>query len=358
MICIYIMDITQEMMEKFPSKLELSYDTIEHNKVQSYNVCMAIPEGKRCLLWFTFRDKHKVAAICYLDKLRNVSRINVVPVVFHGDLSLGTIFGGTLFHYNDSKFFAIDDIHYYKGKSKDRIDTNTKLSLLSYIMKNEIKQAVFTKYDMVVGLPIMHTNRRSLMDKFDTLPYKIESIKYMPHNRHQPQVFSPFNQVCYTNTFPNAPTAIFKVSASNQNDIYNLFCYSRGSTDHFYSVAFIPDYKTSVFMNKEFRHIKENINLDYLEESDDDEEFENTSDGKFIIEGKELKMLCYYNYRFKKWVPSKIMKTGKLCNLYEVSEMEKTNSGHSNPTQSRDSNDNSYRNRTGNRQQFKQRFRR
>ena len=233
-----------------------------------------------------------------LDKTNNVTYLNSVPIVFNGDLCLGTIFSGTLFHYKNSKFFAIDDIHYYKGKNKERADTNTKLKLL-YIMNHEIKQVVFTKYDVVVGLPIIHTNRRSLMEQFDILPYKITSIKYFPHDRHQAPYYSPFNQICYTNTFPNAPTAVFKVSAANQNDIYNLFCYSKGKTNYFYGTAFIPDYNTSVTLNNLFRNIRENKNLDYLEESDDEEEFENTRDDKYLIENKELN-ICYYNYRFKK----------------------------------------------------------
>lgn len=351
------MDITEDIIKNIPQNMELSYDTVEHNKVQSFNICMAIPEGKRCLLWFTFHDRDKVAAICYLDKLNNITNIKTTPVVFHGDLSLGTIFGGTLFHYNNTKFFAIDDIHYYKGSSKDRCDTNTKLSLLSYIMDHEIKQTIFTKYDMIVGLPIMHTNRRELMLNFDTLPYNISKIKYLPHNRHQSQFFSPFTQICYSNTFPNAPTAIFRVTASTQYDIYNLFCYSKGKTDYYYSVAFIPDYKTSVFMNKLFRNIKENINLDYLEESDDDDEFENTSDDKFLLDNKDLRMVCYYNYRFKKWVPSKVVKTGKLSNLYELREMEKNNFGQTTNTNTNTHYNNNY-NKYNKNNHFKKRFNR
>jgi len=349
------MDITHELIKNLPEKMELSYDTVEHNKVQSFNVCMAIPDGIRCLLWFTFHGKHKISALCYLDKLNKVTHIKSVPVVFHGDLSLGTIFGGTLIHHNDTKFFAIDDIHYYRGKNKDRTDTNAKLSLLSYIMSHEIKQTVFTKYDMVVGLPVMHTNRKELMNTFDTLPYKVSSIKYMPHNRHQAQFFSLFSQVTYTNTFPSAPTAVFKVTAANQNDIYNLFCYSRGTTDNFYATAFIPDYKTSVLMNKLFRNIKENINLDYLEESDDDDEFENTRDDKFVIEGTEHRMICSYNYRFKQWVPQRIMKTGKLCNLNELREMERSNFGQSNQKQSYQQSDN-FHGRSNQQHNFKKRF--
>ena len=41
-------------------------------------------------------------------------------------------------------------------------------------------------------------------------------------------------------------------------------------------------------MNSLFRNIKENRNLDLLEESDDEEEFENTSLDKFVDLDKEL----------------------------------------------------------------------
>ena len=321
------MEITKDLIDKLPPKMELSYDIVEHNKVQPFNICMAIPDGKRCLLWFTFHNKDKVATVCHMDRLNKVTHITVVSTVFHGDLSLGTIFGGTLFHYNDTKFFAIDDVHYYKGKNVERTDTRSKLALFAYIMKHEIQQTVFTKYDMVVGLPVMHTNRRALMEKFDTLPYKVTGIKYMTNNQHQAAFVSPYTQVSYSNTFPNAPTAIFKVTADNQNDIYNLYCYGNGTPDHFYAVAFVPDYTTSVFLNKQFRNIKENINLDYLEESDDDDDFENTSDDKFVIPGKEIRMMCLYNYRFKRWVPTKIVKTGSLCNLRDLEEMERNNFG-------------------------------
>jgi hypothetical protein len=62
-------------------------------------------------------------------------------------------------------------------------------------------------------------------------------------------------------------------------------------------VACIPDYKTSVFMNQIFRNIKENANLDLLEESDDE------NDEDFVYLDREYKMMCKYNKQFKKWVP-------------------------------------------------------
>ena len=73
-------------------------------------------------------------------------------------------------------------------------------------------------------------------------------------------------------------------------------------------IASIPDYKTSVFMNALFRNIKENRSLDALEESDDEDEFENTNIDKFVDLTKKIKMKCIFNYKFKKWTPIECVK--------------------------------------------------
>ena len=56
-------------------------------------------------------------------------------------------------------------------------------------------------------------------------------------------------------------------------------------------------------MNKLFRNIKENENLDKLEESDDENEFENINADKFVYLNKNYNMLCSFCNKFKKWVP-------------------------------------------------------
>jgi hypothetical protein len=71
-------------------------------------------------------------------------------------------------------------------------------------------------------------------------------------------------------------------------------------------IAYIPDYKTSVMMNKLFRKIKENDNLDTLEESDDEEEFENEKEDKFVYLDKNLEIKCYFHQKFKKWTPLRL----------------------------------------------------
>ena len=56
-------------------------------------------------------------------------------------------------------------------------------------------------------------------------------------------------------------------------------------------------------MNSLFRNIKENNNLDALEESDDEEEFENISLDKFVDLDKKYIMKCLYLSKFKSWKP-------------------------------------------------------
>jgi hypothetical protein len=43
-----------------------------------------------------------------------------------------------------------------------------------------------------------------------------------------------------------------------------------------------------------------------LEESDDEEEFQNDKIDKFVYLERTYNMLCVYNYKFKRWMPLRI----------------------------------------------------
>jgi hypothetical protein len=113
---------------------------------------------------------------------------------------------------------------------------------------------------------------------------------------------------------------VFIVKPNIQNDIYNLYMLNDDSkTEKFYDTAYIPNYSTSVMMNKLFRNIKENDNLDRLEESDDEDEFENENIDKFVYLEKTYPMICKYNYKFKKWYPVSLAnKDAKIVNSAEL----------------------------------------
>ena len=83
-------------------------------------------------------------------------------------------------------------------------------------------------------------------------------------------------------------------------------------------VAGIPDYKNSIFMNGLFRNIRENKNLDYIEESDDEDDFENTQIDKYVDHEKELMVECTFHKRFKKWVPIKLAPGQMIVHIHKL----------------------------------------
>jgi hypothetical protein len=87
----------------------------------------------------------------------------------------------------------------------------------------------------------------------------------------------------------------------------------------YYDVAYIPNYKTSVFMNGLFRNIRENRNLDYIEESDDEEDFEDTREDKYVDTKKELFIECVFHTKFKRWVPTRVAdKREKVVHIHKL----------------------------------------
>ncbi len=102
------------------------------------------------------------------------------------------------------------------------------------------------------------------------------------------------------------PSSELKDISKQSNDDKVLDLELEDNEDEFYNYAFIDSYKTSVFMNNIFRNIKENKDLDKIEESDSEDEFENISLDKYL-KNKSCHILCEYNYKFSKWIPVKLM---------------------------------------------------
>ena len=100
----------------------------------------------------------------------------------------------------------------------------------------------------------------------------------------------------------------FWVKADVSYDVYHLYAKkSRPQTGEIlYQYAFVKNFETSVLLNNIFRNMKENNLLDAVEESDDDEEFENVQEDRFVDLQKKVLMECEFSYKFKKWTPIRI----------------------------------------------------
>jgi hypothetical protein len=271
-------------------KFEFCYETIIHNKIMS-NYVLLIPEGEQKFLWI-----HKTG-VWIIDAI-NRDEVEKKVLFYHHSLSNGTLFYGVYFQYENVNFFAIEDIIFYKGKHIAFSTFTNKTSIFENILKREIQQqATNNPEDVIIGLPIITSINKINSDIISKLPYKIKYIQFRNYKKQNGNQRFQLSYVDYLDLSIQEKTKIFLVKPDIKNDIYHLYLENK-----YIDVACIPDYKTSVFMNHLFRNIKENSNLDLLEESDDEEEED------FVYLDREYKMLCKYNKQFKKWTPISLEK--------------------------------------------------
>jgi hypothetical protein len=301
------------ILERFPF-IKLSYDKIIHTKVYA-ELYSIIPKGNKYYLWITYKDDKNVCLLLSISRTGTIQNIETYSLCFNDCLSYGqgTILYGTVFEVNGCKHFTCEDIYYYQGKKIEMISCINKLELLKNMFTNNINQKVYSKKSIIVGLPVYTTDIVEAQETCKTLPYKVYGIRHHSYGG----IWSHGLTIVKENA-----EGIFKVKANIQQDIYEIYCYDK-DIETPYGITLIPDYKTSVMMNKLFRNIKENNNLDLLEESDDEEEFENIREDKFVYLDKTYYMKCIYNSRFKKWQPIEVIKdkvrliTRKEANLFE-----------------------------------------
>ena len=333
-----------DLMSRFPN-FELSYETISHKKVSpSYNICLAIPQGKKCFLWFTFQGEKDCCILLDLNREKKIVKGTVINTIFDAKLSLGTLLYGTFIENEETNnigkslnFFAIEDIFYFKGIALKKLNLHEKFCS----MIDTINSTNNSKNQIKFNLPVLweiHNDQEvecatSIPDNISqTIPYQIHHIQYRCLTEIKPFLnvfinrklnfsnavtqeskkekihnFDTIDFTCdYSKPQYRYPT-VFQVTADIQFDVYHLFAHGTNLKPIYYGVAGIPSYKTSVFMNSLFRKIKENINLDSIEESDDEEEFEDMTEDKFVDIQKVLLMECTFHQKFKKWIPTRVV---------------------------------------------------
>ena len=326
-----------EILNDFPN-VKLSYEKTTHKKVYNFDFIMAIPEGKKCFAWFTLFKNNTVCILFELDNKnkKEFKNIKIINSCFSSSLCYGTLLFGTLFYHMNNPFFSIEDIYFYKSKDLTNYKFSYKFNVIVSMFKSEIRQLSYNNSFVVFGLPVVFNSDKDFSSSILKATYKVNSVKYIKHNEHFVLDFETFIKEPIANEAKctqekrvyteerNNNRSVNKQSANKQsankqstnkqpgntfickpdiqNDIYHLYSL----TNEYIGVAAIPDYKTSKMMNALFRTIKENDDLDALEESDDEEEFENCNSDKFVYLDRAFKMLCNYNYKFKKWVPIKI----------------------------------------------------
>ena len=317
------MESSNEILSIFP-KIKLPYEISIDKKVSKYDFCLAIPKGKKSIAWFTNYKGDNVCFIIELNENNGYNSYYIAQTSFEDSLSLGTIVYGTEFIFNTSRCFCIEDIFKFKGKNIGNLSFETKLSYLNNIFSNYINQYAISNNYLIFGLPIINEKFPDFIYQTTSCAYDIDHVqfrykdnnkifrmKYLKPGFHYFNNRSEYmrkkedlepkkNRSSNLNhkTKVNDLYKIFDIKAEIDNDIYSI--YERGiNKGH----ALITSYKASVYLNSIFRNIKENKNLDFLEESDDEEEFQNCDINKFVDLEKIIKIKCKWEPKFKKWSP-------------------------------------------------------
>jgi hypothetical protein len=325
-----------DIIRRFPP-IELSYETMAHKKVSNtYDICLAIPPGKKCFIWFSFLHGDDVCYLMEIGRDKKIGNIRIIGKNVPVKLALNTLFYGTLWEQeNGGAYFLIEDVFYYQGISLKTVSFGEKLGFIDEYFKIHSRDL---DLDIPVFLPIlwkkMDAEDSSIpLEWMNKIPYSIHHLQYRSLNTISPYLNISMTKKLSSQTtmdktdemlsfmiFPKPPVydfskpqykfpTIFEVKADIQFDIYHLYAFGQKSKREYYGVAYIPNYRVSVFMNGIFRKIKENKNLDYIEESDDEDDFQDMRMDKYVDLKKIVHMECKFHSKFKRWVPLRVTRS-------------------------------------------------
>lgn len=325
-------DDKRSLLRQFPD-IKLSYEKYVHKKVVHSEMISAIPQGPKHFAWFTtFRDQYTCLLLepdvqCkHSNGFIQIKDVYPATTCFGSSLSLGTILYGTTFLHLGNPFFCIEDIFYIKGNDLRREQWQVKLTHIQRLLEKDLPQTSYNNQFLVFGLPSIASSDEDMERKRQRVSYPLSDIQYrngrdvylLPYEKYNLPIApslsiapslpiaSTLHDVSSMATKPSytkgTNATILLLKPDIQNDVYHVFA----ANDCYLGVAAIPDYKTSVMLNKLFRNIKENQDLDKLEESDDEEEFENPNMDKFVRLDMAYSFECRYHKRHHKWFPVKV----------------------------------------------------
>ena len=289
------------------------------------------PKGRRGYLWFTYYKKEMLCILIFLNN-RNLDDISnefyKYDIIYDNTLCYNNVLlSGTYFYkYSNISsclhhYYVMDNVLNYNYYTN--ILTNKAINELFGVKTNLCKKVLQnisnTKFNINLG--IILNNYDNIFKFIYKLNYDIYCVSCYNNNKYLGNfVLNIQSSNLYTHNYGYN----FKVTATLSADIYNLYILE-DNKEIFYDYALIDSYKTSVFMNNLFRKIKENKNLDLLEESDSEEEFENIDLAKFVNLKKSCIIECFYNKKFKKWIPKNLAKNNYIIDKFKINLIKNKN---------------------------------
>lgn len=124
---------------------------------------------------------------------KQIAHVEFGVTCFHEQLcyGVGTVLYGTIFRYEGTRFFSLEDIYYYKGKPTQTNSYSNKLLLGKQIFTTDMKQISYYESQIVFGLPVIDCSYPNLLNAVGILPYKIKYLQFR-YNTHRKIVNNPY----------------------------------------------------------------------------------------------------------------------------------------------------------------------
>ena len=256
-----------------------------------------IPKGPKYVVSF---EKHQNKVCMFVKryiKNKDTKKIKLNasfdPILSYGK---GSKCYGTLIQYKGRQVFFLENVSMFQNKHVQNMSWEWKYNIMIHILKSV--KPINEPNTIFMGLPVtrLKNNESDINYKLiETLPYSVYSIEHLQHRHRKTDVL--VKTKTEQSNLKSIKYDIFTIKADIQSDIYHMY-----KTDYQGKVM-IPTLKTSIMMNRYFRTIKENDNIDLIEESDDEEEFENIDATKYVDIDKSYHFKCMYNENLKAWIP-------------------------------------------------------
>lgn len=311
-----------------------------------------IPVGPKYFAWFSTGPlTHKISHGIYLLELNRQKRI--ASAQFHKILlpvsASKTLFHGTLLYGTwiaKEKQFVIEDIYFWKGQNISVCLEKDKWHMICALLET-ILPPIQGQLDFGLRIPPIntvldpiqianggfhHVQFRQLIQKSSYINYimklssnnnaAVGATRNLPlqQGQQQPQRNVVFEKPYFKSMKKPqyAQETVFRVVwDSTGNDLYKLYAYGSGKTNVFYDYACVQDTQTSFDLKQIFgkstKSYKRNANMDYLEESDseDDEPY-----GLPNQEQTAILIRCRFHTQFKKWIPiEKVAPTSRVVHI-------------------------------------------
>ena len=305
------------------------------------------PKGRKAYLWFTYYKKDLLCLLIFINNKNLHDKSNEFynfDIKYDNTLCYNNVLlNGTYFYKYNTTNLNLDKSNnsLYKNKINNIHHYFVLDNVLNYNIFNNVLQKKYCNelfkfklnlYKNILNFvcninTICHIYLGIILDSYDDIfkiVYKLNYQIYCISCYNSKKYLGNFiinntllNKNNLLNNFNNNLGINFKITACLNQDLYNLYILENNK-EIFYDYALIDSYKTSIFMNKLFRKIKENNNLDLLEESDEEEEFENIDLDKYVNLEKSYIIECVYNKKFKKWIPKNLAKNSYIVEKNKI----------------------------------------